>query len=138
MSSRFSAHPIDRVASFRISAISNPQNTPKVVAVIQEELELLLKKGITDEELEQAKQGYLQRQRVSRANDSILASILSSNLYVDRTMAYYADREAQIQALTTADVVNALRAYIKPDRLVVITAGDFAKPNKEQTKDVGK
>ena len=138
VSSRFSAHPIDRVASFRISAISNPQNTPKVVAVIQEELELLLKKGITEEELEQAKQGYLQRQRVSRANDSVLASILSSNLYVDRTMAYYADREAQIQSLTTTDVVNALRTYIKPERLVIITAGDFEKLKTESAKAIEK
>ena len=123
--SMFSAHPIDTVATLRMIAISNPQNIPRVVEVIREELVRLLKDGITEGELAQAKQGYLQSQQVGRTDDGTLASMLSNSLYVDRTMSYYAELEKNIEALTTDDVVQALRKHIDPDRLIVVTAGDF-------------
>ena len=41
-------------------------------------------------------------------------------------MAYYADLEKKINALTPADVLAALKKYIDPKKLVVVDAGDFA------------
>ena len=49
--SQFAAASQDSYGRLSIYAISNPDNTPKVVTTILEELELLLEKGITDEEL---------------------------------------------------------------------------------------
>ena len=45
-------------------------------------------------------------------------------------MTYYADLEKKIAALTPEELGEAFRKYIKPDKLVVIRAGDF-KGKKE-------
>jgi len=115
----------DKRASLTIGAISNPVNTPKVEKAIAEELDLLLKKGVTEEELKRAQQGYLQRQTISRSSDTSLVSTLNSTSYVGRTMEYYSDFEKKVQSLTTEDVHAALKKHIDPKRFVIVTAGDF-------------
>lgn len=125
------ASPLDKRTSFTIGAISNPQNTPKVAKAVREELERFLKDGVTEEELKREVQGYLQQAMVNRANDGNLAGILSSLMYLDRTMQYYADREAKIAALSTEDIVQAWRRHLDLDRLIVVLAGDFKAAKKE-------
>ena len=123
---------LDSYSRLGIFAISNPQNSPKVVQAIREELELLGKKGVTDEELARAKKGYLQSQSVRRTNDGQLASILAGTLYAERSMAYQADLEEQIKRLTADEVVAAVRIHFDPKRLVAVAAGDFDKITEEQ------
>ena len=43
-------------------------------------------------------------------------------------MEYYEKLEADVARLTIEDVNEAIREYISPDRFVIATAGDFAKP----------
>lgn len=124
--STFRADPLDPRATLTLYAITNPANMEKVKSSIREEVERLLRDGPTAEELERAKEGYLQRQQVSRTDDSTLAQTLISTLYVGRTMRYYENFESQVEALTPSKVVEALRRHIDPDRIAVIEAGDFA------------
>ena len=121
------AHPIDERTSLTLFAITNPENRDRVVEVIGEEIDLLLKDGITATELDNAKQGYLQSEQLERTQDSTLASELASTIFADRTMQYYADFESRISQLDIDAVNAALRKYIEPKRLVVVTAGDFGK-----------
>jgi zinc protease len=123
--SQFRGSSVDPFATLSVSAISNPENAPKVDKAIREELEKLLKDGVTAEELARAKKGYLQSQAVNRTNDRQLGDILSGTLFADRTMQFYAAQEKQIEALTAEQVVAALRKHIEPKRFVVVTAGDF-------------
>jgi zinc protease len=123
--SMFGADAFDPRASFSIYAISNPQNTDKVVTAIREEIDRLLKDGVTPEELERAKRGYLDQQQVSRARDTTLASQLVDTAYVGRTMRYYADLEKKIGSLTPEQVREALRKYVDANKMVVVIAGDF-------------
>jgi zinc protease len=123
--SGFNAQSTNDRAVFYLYAISNPENTEKVVAAIQEEVELIRKEGVTQEELDQAKEGYLQQQIVSRSNDTTLARTLESNLHNDRTMEYYSTLERQIRAATPEQVKQALRKYIDFDSIHIVTAGDF-------------
>ncbi len=125
--SMLNADALDKRASFMVFAIFNPTNRDKVESVIQEELDLLLKQGISEEELAKAKQGYLQERRVSRTADRMLTAMLGDGLYHGRTMAYYADLEKKVEALTAAQVTAALRKHIDLKKLVVVTAGDFDK-----------
>jgi len=122
-----SSDSLDARSSLTINAICNPQNIEKVNAAIAEELTKLLAEGVTASELARAKQGYLQQQHVSRTNDAVLVSMLTDNLYVDRTMAYYGELEKRINALTPDQVAEALRKYIDPKKLVIVDAGDFKK-----------
>ncbi len=105
---------------------------------MDEELTLLLKKGVTADELARAKKGYLQQKEVERSDDGHLTAILAGNLYDGRTMQYYVDLEKRIKAQTPESVLKALVKYIVPTRLVVVVAGDFsAKTSKTAKAEAG-
>ena len=86
----------------------------------------LIKDGITPEELGRAKSGYLQQQQLSRSRDAGLASVLADTAHVGRTMQYYAGLDKRIEAVTPAQVLEALRKHFDAERLVVVSLpGDF-------------
>ncbi|WP_231612450.1 M16 family metallopeptidase [Novipirellula galeiformis] len=125
----------DNRVDFTLYAITNPANREKLIRVIREEIDRIRQDGITSEELQKAKLAYLQRNRVSRADDSSLASELLSTIFNERTMAYEAEHEAQIEAATVESVNDAIRTYIQPENLVMAIAGDFANVKEENAKE---
>lgn len=104
-----------------------PINRDRVVAAIKEEIERALKDGFTAEELERSKANLLQARQQNRNSDSAIAATLMSQLANGETFADSAKRDAQIAALTLAQVNDALRKYIKPELWLIGLAGDFAK-----------
>ena len=130
--SSVSVSSFDRRAALSMNAICNPQNIDKVDKAIREEMELLLKDGVTADELEKARQGYLASQKVRRATDSALAGLLSELSYVGRTMKFYDDVENAITKLTPDQVTAAARKYFDPKKIVTVMAGDFGKETSGQ------
>ena len=112
-------------------AISNPVNTEKVVAGVAEEVQRLLKDGVTQEELEAARESFLKTRQGKRANDGSLAALLVKNLQADRTTDFQAASDARFKELTKDQVDETLRKYLDPDRLFIVTAGDFSKVSEE-------
>jgi zinc protease len=129
--SSFSASSLDPVATFQINAIANPQNMPKLKSLVREELESLLRNGITAEELADAKQKKLHDWYMEGTDDAQLASSLASALHAGHTMLYRAEHRRAVEALSAEDVVEALRKHLHLERLSVVTAGDFAPADKE-------
>jgi zinc protease len=127
VSSGFTANSEDKVARFSIGAICNPANIGKVESAVLEELQRFLKDGVTAEELDKAKRGYLQSRELSQSSEFLLANRLERGLRLDQTLAYEADLDAKLAALTPDDVLRALKKHIDPARLVIVIAGDFAK-----------
>ncbi|MCA9127439.1 MAG: insulinase family protein [Planctomycetales bacterium] len=125
--SNLSAHPIDVRTNWAITAITNPDSRDLLVDIIGQELERLLESGITLEELETAKAALLQRQQLDRTSDRLLVSLLARTVFTHRTLEYYRELERQIQNLELDAVNAAVRRYLQPERMVVVTAGDFAK-----------
>jgi zinc protease len=125
----FAASPLDPRGNLMIMAIYNPANVAKVVSGVDEEVARILRDGVTPAELNRARDGYLKQLQVSRTNDNMLASSLAENLFIGRTMQFQADLEAKIKALTVEEVNAALRKYIDPKQLSVVTAGDFKDKN---------
>ena len=75
--------------SLTINAICNPKNIQKVNVAIGEELAKLLADGVTPDELDQAKQGYLAAAAgVAHQRRRRWPAMLADELYLDRTMAY--------------------------------------------------
>lgn len=134
--SNIGSHPIDERTSFSLFAITNPNKRDRVVEVIAEELQKMLDEGITQEELERAKEGYLQNEQLSRTDDRSLAQLLSGSAFANRTLAYDAQFESRIQELSVKEVNRAFAKHIDPSRLIVVTAGDFARV--EQPAGTGK
>jgi len=122
------ANPIDEFAVFTITAIANPSNRDKLVTAIDEEVRKIVDGGVTEKELKDSAQGFLQSQQLNRSRDASLAGLLANNLFAGRDMSYYEKLEAQIANLKVEEVNEALAEFINPDNLVISTAGDFNKP----------
>ncbi len=131
----FRADAEDKSAGMTIYAIFNPENTAKVNSGVHEELEKLVKEGITEEELKKAVNGYLQERQVQRTNDSYLASLLTNNLYLGRSMKFQAEQEAKVKALSVEDVNKVLKQHIDPKALTQVIAGDLKKAETKEKPD---
>lgn len=123
--SGFSADALDANARLTINAIFNPANARRVETGVAEELARLVEDGVTPEELDEAKTGYLQQQQVRRSSDPALAALLARNLHLGRTLRFEAELEDHIRDLTPQSVSETLRKHLDPARLTTITAGDL-------------
>ncbi len=131
VSSFVSAHPVDESGTFGAFAIFAPENVDKVEAAMREEIAKALADGFATDEIDNAKEGYLERRQINRAQDQSLASQLANGLYFDRTLQWDAAFEDAIRALTGQQILTAMRRHIDLEKLVVIRAGDFARPQPE-------
>ena len=129
----FGSSPIghDDAGSLWIRGIAAPENMDKLVVGVREELARLVRDGITADELADAKRSLLTEREQGRSDDGSLTSILSNNVYLGRTMDWWADADARVQALTVEQVNAAIRQHFKPEMLSVYTAGDFAGAAKK-------
>lgn len=127
---RFSASALDKDASFSGYAIYAPQNRDKVEKAMLEEFQKVIDAGFTEDEVKEAKSGWLQSRVVGRAQDGTIARVLSSYLYIDRTFAWDAEFEKKIAALTPAQIQAALKKHLAPSKMTIIKSGDFAKAAK--------
>ena len=124
------ASSLDDRTSFYMYAITNPVNMPKVETALAEELAKALKDGLTSGEVESAKTGYLEQQKVEWNTDESLAARLAELLYTDRDMSYYSRQIKAMQDLTHESVNAAMKKRIDPSTISVVVSGDFAKAAK--------
>ena len=129
--SSFSASPLDRSGTFAAFAIYAPQNAARLETAFREEIARVLENGYEAKEIAEAKSGWLQSRQVGRAQDASLARTLATNLYLDRTLAWDAELEKKVAALTEAEILAAMRKYLDPSKMSIVKAGDFAKSEKE-------
>lgn len=111
-------------------AIYAPQNVERLEKAFKEEVEKIMKEGITEKELEDAKKALLQSYLVDRTQDNLLAGKLGGSLILNRTMKWEADLEAKISKLTLKEVNDAIKKYIDITKMSLVKAGDFKKVQK--------
>jgi zinc protease len=129
--SQLQASSFDKDGAFLAFAIYAPQNGDKLQAAFLEEIEKVLATGFTEQEIAEAKTGYLQQRQVSRGMDRELARTLVQRSYQDRTLTGFdAVLETKVQALTNADIQAALKARLQVKKLSMVQSGDFAKAAK--------
>ena len=122
---------LDKTASLTLYAMFAPQNLERLQNAIKEELSLFVKDGITATELADAKQALAQTYALRRAQDPALAGALRSQLFLGRSMAFDAELDAKIAALTLDQVNTAIRQFIKPESIAHYYAGDFVGAAKK-------
>ena len=118
-------NPYEAHSRYMVAAIFAPQNQARMEAALREEAARALKDGFTAEEFERARAGLLQERRLTRAQDSAVASGLLRNLQLGRTFAVSQQVDDALAALTLAQVNAALRKYIDPSRWAIAWGGDF-------------
>jgi zinc protease len=123
--SGFSASPRSDGATFQVNAIAAPQNVERVEASFRDELATILRDGYTEEELAAAKAAFAQARQVARTQDGGLAGTLGLWEHVGRTMAWTVEMEARVQALTVAEVRDAMRRHLDVERMTFMRGGDF-------------
>jgi len=124
------AGELDADGGFGSYAIYNPENSEKLVTAYKEEINKILKDGLTEEELADAKSGFLQSRSRNRSQDDYLVDRLSRYLVLDRSMKWDDDQEKVIDGLTTAQINSTMKKWINPEKLVIVQAGDFDKQPK--------
>lgn len=125
------ASVFDSSGTFTAYAIYAPENVRRLEQAFREEIERMLRDGFTPTEVEQARTGWLQSRQVNRSQDQALAVTLSSYLFQNRTLAYDAELERRVAALTPEQIVVAMRRYLDPAKLAIVEAGDFARPPRQ-------
>jgi len=122
-----SAQSLDSVGTLSANAIYNPENVVRLESAFSEEVDKVLKDGFTAEEVDKAKQGWLQQQLQNRAQDQFLVGLFSQQALTGRNMAYNVQLEKWVAALTPADVNAAMKKYVNLSKMSMVKAGDFAK-----------
>jgi zinc protease len=125
--SSFAVAPEDTNGTFVATAISAPENTPKVEAAFRDEMSKILRDGFTDAEISAAKTSWLQAQQVSRAQDRELAGRVAGQVHYGRTMEWDAALAKKVEALTNQQIREALQRHIDLAAMTFVKAGDFAK-----------
>ena len=123
--SSFSA-PVDGDAAlFSASAIANPANTPSVEASFVDELMRTLRDGFTADELASAKPAIRDERIVARSSDAGLLNLISARERWSRTLAWDAELEAKLEALTLEEVNRVFRRRVDQDKFSIVKGGDF-------------
>jgi zinc protease len=86
-----------------------------------------VKDGFTADEVTAAKAGWLQSRTVGRSNDGALAGQLATLDYDEVTMAFAADLEKKVSALTPQQIQDALKRHLDVPSMSIVKAGDFKK-----------
>ncbi|MBE0626050.1 MAG: insulinase family protein [Burkholderiales bacterium] len=121
------AGSLDAVGEFGVSAIYAPQNRARIETGIMDVLRQALREGFSETEVAEAKKGYLALRKLSRTQDGALVGRLADNLYLGRRLAWDAELDAKIAALTPEQIRNALKKYLDPGKLSIVKAGDFTR-----------
>ena len=124
--SRLAADSFEKTGSFSAFAIYAPQNLAALEKTFKEEIAKMLNEGFTADEIAQAKSGWQQSRSVSRSQDNELVGILGNYLFLGRTLAWDAEFEQKVMALDAEQIRAALNRHIKPEKFVIMKAGDFA------------
>jgi len=122
---------LDAITTWGAYAIYAPENADKLEAAFQDEIQKALKDGFTQEELDFARNSWLQGEKTERQEDRAIATWLGRSLYLGRSVRFEAELEAKVKALKLDEVNAALRKHLHPESFVVVKAGDFAKGEKK-------
>jgi zinc protease len=125
VNSRFAAPAVGDAASFGGTAISNPQNTPRVEASFRDELAKTLANGFTADEVASAKKALRDQRTVGRSQDGQLLNLIATREEFGRTLAWDEQMDARLEALTADQVNAAFRRHVSVDQLSIVKAGDF-------------
>jgi len=109
--------------TFLIEMQTSPEDTKAAIASTRELLGQIHQQGVTVVEVETAKRTLLSKYTVSLANPEELAyRILMNEVYAlsEEELRSFTEK---IQAVTLAQVNQAARELLHPDKIVVVTAG---------------
>jgi zinc protease len=84
----------------------------RLAGIVREEVQLLIKKGITAQELEQARRSILEERQLVFRQDQNILSQLPTQLYRGQTYQDWIERNNAFATVTLEQVNAAIRKYL--------------------------
>jgi zinc protease len=130
--SSLSAGPTGRNGALVSYAIYAPQNIDRLQVAFREEVDRLVRDGVTQEELDASRSGWLGSREQELANDDELVGMLTLRRSHDRTFVGYDQALIdRVKKLRVADVNAAVRRLLDPTQIIMVRAGDFVGAKKK-------
>ncbi|MFQ5615779.1 MAG: M16 family metallopeptidase [Anaerolineales bacterium] len=101
----------------------DPANVEQAIDLIRQEIARFVDEGITEDELADSKANYIGSLPLSLESNAGVAGALLNLKRYDFPLDYYQAYPDRINAVTTEEVLEVTRQYLRPDRLAVATAG---------------
>lgn len=108
---------------FLIQMQTAPGDTQKAIASTLALLKQLREQGVTEAEFNAAKRSITNSYPVDLANPSDVSSIILDNAVLGLSRSEIRDFPQKIQAVTMAQMQQAIEDLIKPENLVIVTTG---------------
>ncbi|MBD2567998.1 insulinase family protein [Anabaena lutea FACHB-196] len=108
---------------FVISMQTAPQDTQKAISSTLALLKQFREQGITEAEFKTAKRSLVNSYPVDLASPSQVASIILENAILGLSTAELREFPQRLQAVTMTQVQKAIAELIKPENLIIVTAG---------------
>jgi zinc protease len=109
--------------SWDISAGVNPANLEKTIDLIRQEIARFVEYGITAEELDDSQANFIGRLPLTLESNGGVANALLNIERYQLGLEYYQQYETRIRAVTTGQVLQAIRRYLNPENLAIVSAG---------------
>ena len=106
-----------------LSASFSPKLLEKGLASIQKQLKRWVEEGLTQEELDERKQGMLGKHQVALSDAQTVVSKLALSLELGYGIEHLNDFPKEVDATTLDQVNKALQTYIQLDQITEVCAG---------------
>lgn len=117
--------------TFWIEMHTSPEDTSKAIASTQKLLKQIHQQGVTASEVEAATQTLISNYNVSLANPEELTKGILMNQVFGLDEVELRSFTKKIQQVTLAQVNQAARELLHPDKIVVVTAGPSVLANQD-------
>ena len=121
--------------TFYVDFFTKNETSAKAVSLCLYEINKFLKDGITDSELESAKNMLIETLPSFFRSPGDIVSTYARNEYNGNPDNHYTSYPDKIRALSKNDVTDAAKKYIKPENFIYVIVGDSAEVMKAKEKD---
>jgi zinc protease len=111
---------------YQVNLNVNPANVDAALASVDRELRQFVAKGVSDDELDAAKQAITGLLPVRLATNGGVAGALTSLVDQDLPADWYQRYPTAVMGVTKADVARVAKEMIDPDKLVTVIVGPYS------------
>ncbi len=114
----------DRPGTFIAGGSSKPETTVKIYKSIRNEVETIASSGVTNAELQRAKDGLLKSSAFDFDSTGKIVERLMTYEYFGYPKDFLQQYRARVDAVTVPDVARVAKQYLKPERFSVVVLGN--------------
>jgi len=119
--------------TMHIDFFTKTESYPKAISIILEELDKIIKEGVTAEELENARTALIAELPASFRSPEDIVSTYAWNEFYGRAPDHYAKYPDELRKLTVNDLKKAAVKYIDKDKVTYTIVGDTTAINAAAT-----